>query len=506
MEMQQKRRKIVSVLLLFCYHCKKKKRRFRVSSGICLLLRFVFDHARGLCLDLLKIGKAGKTVLQRNLRIALDQREQIVDILLAETVAASVDPLTRDLAFRIGAGFEVYELDLALVIALFVRLAAEADHLIGNAVDCVFDRDAARLKGLRNIGLRGRMRGAALQEREFYAADLRVLKMLSQNAYEGGCKTAELLVTEAVDHSVLRTVFGDQLAALVVNAFGNGNKDFSVIFIDLTDVIDELVDVKVGLGKIDEIGTESGIGRRRGARRKPTCVTAHDLNDADHRLVVDARVKIQLHARADDIARRGREAGAVIGAIEVVVDRLRNAHDTALITNLLHILADLVAGVHGIVAADIEEIPDIVFLEYLKDLDVIGIVFLIILELVTAGAERGRRRVQKQRKLISCFFAHIVKDFVDDAADAVRRAVDFIDMRVVQSRTDDAVDACVDHGSRSAGLSDDAIADQFVLHKCLQIKMPVYYSESFQEMQEKIRMLCKDCVRKHRRIGSDGVI
>ena len=129
----------------------------------------VYDYlfivlARRLCTDLLEIRKAGKTVLQRDLRIALDQRKQIVDVRLSETVAAGIDPFTRDLAFGVRAGIQIDQLDFTLIVAILVGFAAEANHLVRDAVYCIFNGDASGFEGFGNIGLRGRVRRAALQE------------------------------------------------------------------------------------------------------------------------------------------------------------------------------------------------------------------------------------------------------------------------------------------------------------------------------------------------------
>ena len=43
------------------------------------------------------------------------------------------------------------------------------------------------------------------------------------------------------------------------------------------------------------------------------------------------------------------------------------AHHAALIADLLHVLADLVAGVHRVVAAVVEEVADVILLEDLQD-------------------------------------------------------------------------------------------------------------------------------------------
>ena len=118
-------------------------------------------------------------------------------------------------------------------------------------------------------------------------------------------------------------------------------------------------------------------------------MTAHDLHDGDHLVVVHASVLVDLHAGGRDILRGAAEAGAVVGAEEIVVDRLGNTHHTAFVAHGFHVAADLVAGVHGIVAAVVEEIPHVILLKDLEDLFIVRVVRIRVRDLITAGAELG---------------------------------------------------------------------------------------------------------------------
>ena len=187
-------------------------------------------------------------------------------------------------------------------------------------------------------------------------------------------------------------------------------------------------------------------------------MAAHDLHDADHAGVVHPRVVVDLHAAGGDILGGGGEAGAVVRAEQVVVDGLGHAHDAALIAHLLHILADFVAGVHGVVAAVVEEVAHIVLLEDLQNALVVGVVRVGVRDLVAAGAQGGGGGVEQQLQLGGVLLGHINEPVVEHALDAVLRAVDLGDGLVVQSGTDHAVGAGVDDRSGAAGLADDACA------------------------------------------------
>ena len=151
----------------------------------------------------------------------------------------------------------------------------------------------------------------------------------------------------------------------------------------------------------------------------------------------------------------------MVGAEQVVVDGLRNAHDAALVAGLHHILGDLVAGIHGVVAAVVEEVADVVLLEDLKNTLVIGIVYVRISQLVAAGAQSRGRGVAQKSQLVAVFLVDIIQIVVQQTLDAVCHAEYAGDGRVVQRRLQRTQNRRVDYGSRAARLTDDASAFQF---------------------------------------------
>ena len=145
----------------------------------------------------------------------------------------------------------------------------------------------------------------------------------------------------------------------------------------------------------------------------------------------------------------------MVGAEKVVVNGLGNAHDAAVVADLLHILGDLVAGIHGVVAAVVAEITHVVLLEDLKDALVVGVVDVGIGNLVAAGAERGGGGIGQTVELCAVFLVHAKKLVVQNALDAVVRAVDLRDAVGVKRGADDAVSGRIDNGRRAAGLADN---------------------------------------------------
>ena len=208
-------------------------------------------------------------------------------------------------------------------------------------------------------------------------------------------------------------------------------------------------------------------------------VTAHALDHGDLALVVHGGVAVDLHDGGGDVLGRGREARAVVGAVQVVVDGLGNAHHAALIAVLQHELADLVAGVHAVVAAVVEEVAHVVLLEDLQDALVVGVVHIGVGQLIAAGTQRGGRGVLHVGKLLGIFLAHVDQVVVQHALDAVQRAQDLGDVLILQRGLDRAVGGSVDDGAGAAGLTDDTCAFQLAhCHSFLSKSMYCFRAEA----------------------------
>ena len=151
----------------------------------------------------------------------------------------------------------------------------------------------------------------------------------------------------------------------------------------------------------------------------------------------------------------------MIGAVKVVVNGLGNAHYAALVSDGLHIAADLVAGVHGIIAAVIEEISHVVFFEYLKNALIVRVVSLRIRYLIAAGAKLRGRGMEQQPELFGILFVHHVELIFKNTLDTVRSTVDLGDLTGLQSGAYNAVSTCVDDRSGASGLTENTCTDQF---------------------------------------------
>ena len=305
---------------------------------------------------------------------------------------------------------------------------------------------------------------AALEQGELDAADLGPQLLLHGLGQHGG-QTAQLGVSEAVSSGGLS--LGDEGAVGVVDALGHGYHALAGLIVDGLHIGEEPVHVKIGLGQIDQVGTAAGEGGQGGGAGQPAGVAAHNLDDGDHAGVIHVGVLPHLGAGGGDILGRGGKAGAVVGAVQVIVDGLWNTHDAALVAHFLHILGDLVAGVHGVVAAVVEEIADIVLLEDLQDTLVIGIIYVGIRQLVAAGAQGRGGGVFHQVQLSGVLLSHVVQLVLQHTLDAVGGAQHLSDAGSLQGGLDDALGTGVDDGGGAAGLADDTGSSQLIHVGCL---------------------------------------
>ena len=192
-----------------------------------------------------------------------------------------------------------------------------------------------------------------------------------------------------------------------MDALGHRHQAVALFGIDPLDILNELGHVKVRLRQIDEVGAGAVFTGQGGSCGQPACVAAHDLHNDDHAGVIHMGVQIHLHKRRGDVLGGGGVAGAVIRAVKVVVNGFGYAHNSALIAHRLHVLIDLVAGVHGVVSAVIEEVAHIVFLKYFQDPLEIRVVHSGVGQLIAAGSQSRGGSVLQQAQLLGILLTHI---------------------------------------------------------------------------------------------------
>ena len=103
-----------------------------------------------------------------------------------------------------------------------------------------------------------------------------------------------------------------------------------------------------------------------------------------------------------------------------------HAHHDKVIALLMRQLGDAGRGVHRVVAADIEEIADIVAAQHVHD--ALEIFLLVFLELIAAGSDKpGARGVPQQLQFLFVLRVHVDELLKQHDLDAVPRRVYFAD-------------------------------------------------------------------------------
>ena len=397
------------------------------------------------------MGEARQGVHLGQVRFTLDQGQRVFHKLVVYAVAFFIDPAAGQLLLGVGNLHQGDQLGLAGVLAV-PDTALEADHAAIDAVDGIFHGCLTGHIGFLNIRLGSQMCAAALQQVQLDAADLGA-GLLLDHLGQHGSQATQLGVAEAVGsgHLGLR----HKAAVLIVDTLGHSHDAVALFSVYTLDILNELGHAEVHLGQIDQIGACAVFTGQGSGSGQPAGMAAHDLHHHDHTGVVHMGIQVYFHHGGGDILGGRAEAGAVVGAEQIVVDGLGYTHDPALVAHGLHVLIDLIAGIHGVVAAVIEEVADVVLLEHLQDAAIIGIVHLGVRDLVAAGAQGGGGGVLQQTQLLGILQTHVEQAIAENALDAVLRAQHLGDDAGFQGRVNDAVSAGVDHRRRPTGLTDD---------------------------------------------------
>ena len=285
------------------------------------------------------------------------------------------------------------------------------------------------------------------------AADVRADRVLQHLAGAGRDGVAE-----GVLRLVTIGIVTDHLAAAVTDTLTDGDDDILADCELTPEIGDEVVEIERTLLKIDEIRNVAVCALGEGcSRRQPAGIPAHHLDDDDVRCIVYLELSLQLGDGGRDILRGGAEAWAVIDAVEVVIDGFRCAdHDDVRNMMLLNIIRELPDGIHRVVAADIDEIADLVLLEDADERLELRRILCRILQLETAGAKcSGRGHGQGVEHVLDVFDAAQIQElFTQYTLDTIACTEHLAHLRVSDGGLDDAGQRGVDGGRRSTGLCD----------------------------------------------------
>ena len=108
------------------------------------------------------------------------------------------------------------------------------------------------------------------------------------------------------------------------------------------------------------------ISCQTGCSGEPACITAHDLHDDNTWYLVDVSVVGNLQHGGCNILGCRAKSWSVVGMAQVIVNGLRDADDLHIRSDLLCILAEFIHCIHRVVATDIVECSNLIFLKSVK--------------------------------------------------------------------------------------------------------------------------------------------
>ncbi len=234
----------------------------------------------------------------------------------------------------------------------------------------------------------------------------------------------------------------------VAYTFADGDDAAAEFLIDTFDVGEEFFHRDRTFGDVNQMRAIvfAGLGQGRGAGQEAG-MASHDDVDLDARQ--SPVVEVVAHDGTGHELGGGAVAGAVVGDAEVVVDGLGDVEGPEVIAGLFGHVVDDVAGVGAVVAADVEEIADVAFLEDFQDLGTVGLI-----RLVAAGTQRRGRRAGHTFEGVDRQLFEVDEMFFFDTGNRMNRTVEVGDILAFAGFFDDADQRGVDNPGRAARLTD----------------------------------------------------
>ena len=274
---------------------------------------------------------------------------------------------------------------------------------------------------------------------------------------------AELRVTERI----ARPGLGEKAAVGVCGALGDHDHAIAEVADTAAHALEEFLQLERHFREQDDV-RRLGLAAagEPGRRGDPAGVSTHHLEHehagrgARHGGYVESRL-----ARGDgDVLRDRAEAGTAIGVRQIVVDRLRHAHAGDGKAERGAELRHLERGVHGIVAAVIEEVANVVGAEYLDQPLIFRAVLLDALQLEARRAERPCRRVLQRPDGGGALAADVDQILGERPDDAVPSRVHLADLPLAARRLDHPARGGVDDGGDAARLGVEGIPAGDLFH------------------------------------------
>ena len=237
-------------------------------------------------------------------------------------------------------------------------------------------------------------------------------------------------------------------AGRIVDALGHGHDAAAVAFVSRLHVMQELLQVEHPLGQINQVRTvvrELLAQCRRGGQEPG--VPAH--HDAD--INAWQRSVVQIHAgKGLGHETRGRWiAWRVVVADQVVVDGLGDVDGAQRVARFVRLFTDDAHGIGRVVAANIEEMLDLVRAQHLED----GVAVFRIRFVARRAQGRGGCGGD-QFEVVAGFLGQVDEVLIDDAPNAVTRPIYPFDLVVTSCLQRDPDHRLVDHRCRPTTLRD----------------------------------------------------
>ena len=148
----------------------------------------------------------------------------------------------------------------------------------------------------------------------------------------------------------------------------------------------------------------------------------------------------------------------MVGHHQVVIDGLGNAHEADIALDAVAVLGQLADGIHGVVAANVEEVANVQLFQDGEQLLVNGLVIVPIGQLIAAAAQEAGRGALEQLdiQVIGQYGGKIHHALLQQTGNAVAHAVNDLSAAALAA-LEYACQTCIDDGGRAARLTNDCI-------------------------------------------------
>ena len=148
----------------------------------------------------------------------------------------------------------------------------------------------------------------------------------------------------------------------------------------------------------------------------------------------------------------------MVGDHQVVVDGLGHTHEADAALHTVAIVGQLADGVHGVVAANVEEVADVQLLQNGEQLLVDRLVVVPVGQLVTAAAQEAGRRALEQLdvEVVGQVLRQVYNVFLQQTGDTVAHAVNDL-CAAVLAALKNTCQTCIDDRGGAARLANDCI-------------------------------------------------